>query len=1030
MVTAKRALFLLPLVLLTCSMSAWGQQDGPQLVYAWDEGVLSYGPGNATVYANGGWVSFISPLTWTDSAAPKTLYYIVQNENKQGDTGFLATQNWTLCACDQDGDGVFVPETDFPPLTVPTPMPGIAYTVDPKDQGQSSGGSGYWELVTTITVTTMPSQPYGQICFYAEAKKPYLTGSNLWGPQGRVQSGATKAVNFTFRPANTPTLVVPSSFSALEQDGQVLLQWKTASEFRTAGFRVYRRESQDGPETLVNSVLLPTRPGQQGPGVHNLVDPHALPGRTYYYRLSEIGTDGRERNYGPFAVTPSEPTPDTSSLSLPLLERKHENQPAKAVAPTRSLRLRDSTVRSRSRAEVKLTVQAAGMYGISAEELSAASRMPLAEVRNLIRAQRLHLSNFGQAVPYLAWPGGAGMTFYGQAVDLPYTNSNVYWLKPGPGLKIEQVPSAPTPLTDFTFQESVHIEEDHFALTGLYQDANADYWAWDYVESLRPTIGRKTINFAAPGLTNSGEARLSIKLRGGYDGPALVDHHVVLYLNTTKIGEATWDGTAPLNLDMSLDPLLLKASGNSLELVGELDTGVAYSLFWLDSIDLYYRRSARAVDNRLAVTVSQPGGVTIRDFTTPNISVFDITDPRNPTLVAGTVEQQSESYSVSFTAAQQNARFFAIAGPGIAPECADTEPASTVGEKAGGSDYIVIAPESLAEGAQALVDYRKARGFRATLVRLEHIYDRFAYGMPDPLATKRFLALAYSTWKTKPRYVVLVGAGTYDYKDIEGFGGNMFPPVLVPTAAGLFASDSCLGDVVGDDFIPEIAVGRLPVLDEEELGVLVSKIASYEATLPSQGEPVVLLADKPDDAGDFRADSETLAAILPLGYPTRRIYLSDLGVALARQQLAESITNETYLLNYLGHAGPVQLSQDPVLTVDDLSMLKHTGKLFLFAGMTCLAGKFDLPGLDSIGEELLKVEDGGAIASWVPSGLSENEDAVILNKAWLGALFDESTVVLGDVILKAFSDADLEGRPVRFIYSVQTLLGDPGLRVK
>ena len=63
-----------------------------------------------------------------------------------------------------------------------------------------------------------------------------------------------------------------------------------------------------------------------------------------------------------------------------------------------------------------------------------------------------------------------------------------------------------------------------------------------------------------------------------------------------------------------------------------------------------------------------------------------------------------------------------------------------------------------------------------------------------------------------PRYAVLAGAGHLDYRDYQGFGGNHVPPVMIGTADGLYAADGVFGDVVGDDGVPEIAIGRLPVL--------------------------------------------------------------------------------------------------------------------------------------------------------------------------------------------------------------------------
>ena len=123
-----------------------------------------------------------------------------------------------------------------------------------------------------------------------------------------------------------------------------------------------------------------------------------------------------------------------------------------------------------------------------------------------------------------------------------------------------------------------------------------------------------------------------------------------------------------------------------------------------------------------------------------------------------------------------------------------------------------------------------------------------------------------------PRYVVLAGDGSMDYKDNLGYGGNLIPSRMVSTPDGLSASDNYLADVNGDH-VPEIAIGRLPVTTPDELLTVINKIKTYEST--PGNKKVVLLADTPDaEAGDFIADSEALAAVFPASYTLNKIYLS------------------------------------------------------------------------------------------------------------------------------------------------------------
>ena len=122
-------------------------------------------------------------------------------------------------------------------------------------------------------------------------------------------------------------------------------------------------------------------------------------------------------------------------------------------------------------------------------------------------------------------------------------------------------------------------------------------------------------------------------------------------------------------------------------------------------------------------------------------------------------------------------------------------------------------PISETTAAESLADYRAKQGLKATVVTLSEIYDEFNHGIVDPHAIKAFLESAYSNWQPGPKYVVLAGDGSYDYKDVKGYGDCVVPPMLVDTQWGLATSDVLLGDVVGSDGVPEMSIGRLPVVD-------------------------------------------------------------------------------------------------------------------------------------------------------------------------------------------------------------------------
>ena len=82
---------------------------------------------------------------------------------------------------------------------------------------------------------------------------------------------------------------------------------------------------------------------------------------------------------------------------------------------------------------------------------------------------------------------------------------------------------------------------------------------------------------------------------------------------------------------------------------------------------------------------------------------------------------------------------------------------------------------------------RRGRGGRDGRVQLRHHEPPRHPGLP---AMGRRPAVP-----RVPRFLLLAGLGTLDYKDYLGHGGNLVPPVMVSTPSGLFASDNALTDL-------------------------------------------------------------------------------------------------------------------------------------------------------------------------------------------------------------------------------------------
>ena len=343
--------------------------------------------------------------------------------------------------------------------------------------------------------------------------------------------------------------------------------------------------------------------------------------------------------------------------------------------------------------------------------------------------------------------------------------------------------------------------------------------------------------------------------------------------------------------------------------------------------------------------------------------------------------------------------------------------------------YLIVTASDMVETAQRLADHRANQGHSTLVVDIEDIYDEFSDGLKDPDAIWSFLAYAYRHWRVPPRYVVLAGDGSHDYKDYLGFGDSIVPPLLTPTPDGLFPSDNLYGDVVGNDWVSEIAIGRLTVIDAAELDAVIDKILSYEAARGDWTERISLAADEGDDAGNFVADSEVVRARLPADYAVDRIYLDRISTPDGRAELFGNLDDGLVYLNFIGHGGITGLGNTGLLELADIAALTNGPRLPIVTAVSCLVNQFGLPGFDAIGEQLTTHARGGAVAVWSASGLSLNRSARVLDVAFYEAVFADGESVLGDAILNAQRRYARSGGP-RYMLDIYNLLGDPALPLK
>lgn len=853
-----------------------------------------------------------------------------------------------------------------------------------------------------------------------------LTG----GIQPVTLSGASSGGNhFGFN--ISATLVTLTSFEANEDAGRVVVEWTTGTEIGTLGFYVFRWQARQHRYVQVNDALLPALRAPSG-GLYRVVDETAPTRGRLTYLLYEAEEGGGERRYGPFDVQVGATRTDRASLAGAAFERRARRQ-ARALsdriqkarerreAKRESLREARAARRRRlgNAAVLKLTVRERGLYFVSSSAIAAELSRHEAFVRALLAAGRLSLTSQGAPVAWSPAADLSGLYFYGEGLETMYASANVYWLAAGAGERVGALRGAPAGARPgpgyYVFSE--HLEQDAFAATLASTDPDADFWYWSSLMATYPDY--RTGRYAFEARDVEPAFGVPARIEAHVYGATATAHRIVALVNGVEVGQGTFQGVGVASFAFELEASLLGDGPNAVELEAALDPGVAFDVVYVDSLDVSYPRALRAVSGEASFAAAGTGTVDVEGFGQDDVVALDVTEPRTPKRVASAAIVNG---AARLGVVEGRRYFVAAAASRRVPEIATVESLDSL--ETGGADYLVIAPDSLVEAAGELADYRAGQGLSTRVVSLDTIHDELGFGIPSPDNVRRFLAQVHDGWRPAPRFVVLVGKGTYDFKDALGQGDNLMPPLMAATPLGLYASDNRLADVDGDG-LADFMIGRVPVLSDEELRGFVAKLRSFEGS--GLGE-ALFVADNADAAGNFPANSDEVAALLPEDVHVHRVYLSQLPLAEARAAMFDRLARGVGYWNYVGHGGLDRFTTEGLLTTSDVPSLV-TSTPPVLASLTCSVGRFEIPGWASLGESLVMSESGGAIAVWAPSGLSYDVQALLLNRALVEALYDGETQYLGEAVHAALERFSREGQ-LPFMLSIYNLIGDPATRLR
>ena len=289
------------------------------------------------------------------------------------------------------------------------------------------------------------------------------------------------------------------------------------------------------------------------------------------------------------------------------------------------------------------------------------------------------------------------------------------------------------------------------------------------------------------------------------------------------------------------------------------------------------------------------------------------------------------------------------------------------------SNYIIIAPDSFRQILDPIVQH-----YNAIIKTPEAIYRTYSNGVNSPYAIKQFLTDAYLLWSLVPEYLLIA-------QDIS------IPAMFILTEEyGASISDYWYSLLNGNDYVPEISIGRFPASNRSELEIMVNKNMNIINNDDQTWENSVLMIAGYDD--EFRTQTEELIPdLVKKGYFPERLYVdmfSEGGPHWGNTDSLIQIFEEgVSYINFFGHGGGAVWGDRSLFTLNDFSNLNNSGKLPFVTSMTCFTGDINNP--NALGRKMLSHQNGGAYGWFGASGVAWTINDYLLLEKIHGRLFGD-----------------------------------------
>ncbi len=476
----------------------------------------------------------------------------------------------------------------------------------------------------------------------------------------------------------------------------------------------------------------------------------------------------------------------------------------------------------------------------------------------------------------------------------------------------------------------------------------------------------------------------------------------------------------PSVINFNIDNLTEGTNNLTIRLIGEGESQKHY----LDYFEIYYnRKEMKKIENGQYILNSGEGNINI-PFAGTLPFILNITDPYSCRILSGfNIENDTIKFKTDIM------ETYLISYKVLKPSEVKLTNIGSL-KNTNGCDYLIIAADRFKNDLGWLESLRSNNipgidGAIIKTVSLSQIYDNFSGGRTDIAAIKKFLNHTYENWEPIPTYVMLVGAGSYDYK-------NHFrlvnPKNIIPVyeggisvvEQGILTANASYDDWFVDfdnNFYADMIISRLPVKTTDDMENIKNKTEKFIENDGMWKNRIILLADDEYSGSNLHdisstIQSENLSRLISNEYDIRKVYLMNYwGTSqtsehwpvspgekpAARAALINDINKGVVGLTFVGHGNLNTIAHEHVISgLGQLDMLNNKDMYPVGGFYSCNIGNNDRALFDCIAEYIVNQKEKGCVAT-----VAASRGTYANNNNQMSNYFN----------IYAFSDAEIIDRP-------------------